>query len=62
MNGSESKVISHRITAIDYTHINTVAVLRYSTTEEPGIKIKFVLFVAENGIRHDVGIRKYIRV
>jgi hypothetical protein len=36
----------HRTMAIDYTHRNIMAVLRYSTGEEPRIKIQFAFFVA----------------
>jgi len=33
-----------------------VVELRYSTTGELGIKMKFAFFVAGNGIRRDIGM------
>ena len=45
--------------AIDCTDRNFVIVSRYSTTGEPGIKIKFDFFVAGNGTGHDIGMNKY---
>jgi hypothetical protein len=46
--------------AIDYTHRNIMVVLRYSTTEQPGIKIQFAFFVAGDGIKRDNGINTYV--
>jgi len=45
---------------IDCTDRNVIVVLRYSTTGEPGIKIKFAFFVAGNGIRRDIGMNTYV--
>jgi len=60
VNGRESKGISHRIMAIDCTDRNFMVVLRYSTRGGPGIKTKFSLFVAGNGIRRDIGMNIYV--
>jgi hypothetical protein len=45
---------------IDFPDRNFVVVLRYSTTGEPGIKIKFSFFVAGKGIRRDTRMNTYV--
>jgi len=45
---------------IGCTDRTVMVVLRYYTTGEPGIKIKFASFVAGNGIRCDIGMNIYV--
>jgi hypothetical protein len=46
--------------AIDYKDRKIMVVVRYSTTVEPGVEIKFAFFNARNRIRRDIGMNTYV--